>query len=300
MIFGVSLPNYKNLGHRQAVLAISGAAEDLGYTSVWTSDHIVLPTDLFHPDEDHFDPVGNILESFTTLAFLAACTSRVLLGTSVLVLPQRNLHLAAKQAATVHHLSGERLVLGLGVGWLRREFDLLGAEYSNRGAVTDECVDALRVLFESDRPAFHGSNLDFDRVHFSPRPATPIPLLVGGNSVGAVRRAAERGDGWHAVGLEPQDIAAGMLRMKGIATKPRFEVSVRLRTRLQPTPPAGGNDVGARLDGTPEAVISKLRRYEDAGVHHMVIDLGTQDLATYIDQLRRFAQEVMPAFTIEA
>src|SRR3981081_1170104 len=161
MRFGLNLPNYSSLGHRDAMIAIAARADELGYTSLWTSDHILLPTSL--PD-----PFGNLLESFTTLSYLAARTEQIGLATGVLVLPQRDPLLVAKQAATVHHLSGGRLTLGLGVGWIAQEYSSRPTAFGNRGQLADEYIAAIRVLFESDSPVFHGDHINFSDALFSP------------------------------------------------------------------------------------------------------------------------------------
>src|SRR5258708_33358410 len=131
MRFGLNLPNYSSLGHRDAMIAIAERADELGYTSLWTSDHILLPTSL--PD-----PFGNLLESFTTLSYLAARTERIGLATGVLVLPQRDPLLVAKQAATVHHLSGGRLTPGIGLGWVEKGYGDLPTPFPTRGRLAAE------------------------------------------------------------------------------------------------------------------------------------------------------------------
>jgi alkanesulfonate monooxygenase SsuD/methylene tetrahydromethanopterin reductase-like flavin-dependent oxidoreductase (luciferase family) len=126
MIIGVNLPNYSSLGYRDAMVAIAQTAEALGYSSLWTNDHVLLPTSL--PE-----PFGHVLESLTTLSYLAASTNHIQLGTGVLVLPQRDPLLVAKQAATLSHLSGGRLALAVGVGYIKQEYAYLRADFENRG-----------------------------------------------------------------------------------------------------------------------------------------------------------------------
>lgn len=297
MLVGVNLRNFGPLAHREAVVAVARAAEDLGYASLWTSDHVVLPTgmtSLFDPADDHYDPTGALLESLVTLAFVAGRTSRIRLGTSVLVLPQRELHLLAKQVATLHHLSGGRLLLGVGVGWVEREYELVGADFARRGEDADEVLVALRTLFEDVPPVHLGRRHTFDDVLFAPRPVHPIPLLVGGDSPPALRRAARHGDGWHAYGLSPEQVEAAVASIRQHQPRDGFEVSLRIRTRLDPAPPAGGGDVGALLEGSTDQVVDTLGRYATAGVEHLVVDLGTPDPDAYVAQLADFAREVVP------
>lgn len=129
---------------------------------------------------------------------------------------------------------------------------------------------------------------------FAPRPDRPIPLLVGGDSPPALRRAARYGDGWHAYGLTPAEIATGLASIRRHAPRPDFEVSLRIRTRLDPAPPAGGGDVGARLEGSVDQVVDTIGHYGAAGVSHLVVDLGTPDPSAYVAQLEAFAGAVVP------
>src|SRR6202521_6209318 len=151
MIFGFNLANYSRLGNRDSMIAIAESAEELGYSSLWTSDHILIPANL--PE-----PFGNLLETFTTLSYPAARTESIRLGTGILVLPQRDPLLVAKQAATVHHLSGGRLTLGIGVGWIAQEYAYLRTDFGSRGQLADEYIAAIRVLFETDLPAYQGEH----------------------------------------------------------------------------------------------------------------------------------------------
>src|SRR5258708_10310336 len=203
MRFGLNLPNYSSLGHRDAMIAIAERADELGYTSLWTSDHILLPTSL--PD-----PFGNLLESFTTLSYLAAGTQRIRLATGVLVLPQRDPLLVAKQAATIHHLSGGRLTLGVAVGWIEKEYGYLRTDFRTRGRLADEYIRAMRALFETDTPEFHGAHVDYADVLFSPKPSVPLRIVVGGGAPPALKRAATLGDGWHGIHQSPEQVRAAV------------------------------------------------------------------------------------------
>jgi len=287
MRFSLNLPNYGVLGHRDATLAIAERAEALGYASLWTSDHILLPATL--PD-----PYGNLLESFTTLSYLAARTERIQLATGVLVLPQRDPLLAAKQAATVHHLSGGRLTLGVGVGWIEEEYGYLRADFHSRGQLVDEYIPAMRALFETAAPDFHGAHIDYSDVLFSPKPSVPIRIVVGGTSVAALRRAATLGDGWHGLYQSPEQARAAVAAIHKLGVNDNFEVSLRTITRV------GGavHDVapGSALQGGTAAIMTQIDRYAAAGVKHLVIEPLSNDLDDFIEQITRFARDVATSY----
>lgn len=283
MLYGLNLPNYGGPGHRDAVTAIAGRAEELGYQSLWTSDHVLLPASL--PE-----PYGNLLESLTTLSYLAGCTRHISLATGILVLPQRNPLLVAKQAATIHHLSEGRLTLGVGVGWIEQEYAYLGAAFYERGKVADEYISAIRALFETDDPEFHGEWVNYAGVLFTPRPRTPLRIVVGGTSMGALRRAATLGDGWHGLDRTPQEVRAATAALDRYGRKPGHSVSLRTKTRLtreeaeQPDP--------AALTGTADQLWAQAERYAEAGVDQLVIEPQAADLRDFLDQITRFAEQV--------
>jgi probable F420-dependent oxidoreductase len=285
MIFGLNLPNYSSLGNRESMIAIAESAEELGYSSLWTSDHILLPTNL--PE-----PFGNLLETFTTLSYLAARTETLRLATGILVLPQRDPLLVAKQAATVHHLSAGRLTLGLGVGWIAQEYAFLRADFGIRGQLADEYIQAIRVLFESDHPEYHGAHIDFSDALFSPRPNVPIPLVVGGNSTAALRRAAVLGDGWHGLRLSPEAAGVAISTMNEIGHKADFAVSLRVQTRVGG--PVDDADPATTLHGDADAIVEQLSRYGEAGVQQLVIEPFSGNLTDFLEQMRLFAREIAP------
>src|SRR4051794_1284587 len=273
MRVGVNLPNYSALGTREAIRAIATDAERLGYDSVWTTDHVLMPS-------KHPDPYGHILETLTTLAWLAGITERVRLGTSVIVLPQRQPVLVAKQVATIHHLSGGRVVAGIGVGWVEEEFGYLGADFAARGARTDEYIRVLRELWTAEDPRFDGETVHFADVLFSPRPG-PIPIVIGGGSPRALRRVAELGDGWHATGATPEEIRAGVQRLAERAPGRDLEISLRIGIALgrHRLPPANERAAGrTMLEGDADAVAARIAEYAEAGVDHLVLEPDTKDL----------------------
>jgi probable F420-dependent oxidoreductase len=285
LILGLNLPNYSRLGNRESMIAIAQRAEELGYSSLWTSDHILIPA-------NRPEPFGNVLETFTTLSFLAARTETIRLGTGILVLPQRDPLLAAKQAATIHHLSGGRFMLGIGVGYITEEYSFLRADFGRRGQLADEYIQAIRVLFESDHPEYHGQHIDFSQVLFSPRPTPPPPIVVGGSSAAALKRAATLGDGWYGLRLSPDAVRAAIGDMNQIGHKPGFTLSLRLQTRV------GGSvesaDPATTLHGDPDSIVERVRRYREVGIEHLVIEPVASSLSDYRNQITTFAQEIAP------
>ena len=285
MRFGVNLPNYSSLGQRDAMIAIAERADALGYSSLWTSDHILLPSEL--PD-----PYGNLLESLTTLSYLAARTEHIRLATGVLVLPQRDPLIVAKQAATVHHLSGGRLTLGIGVGWIDKEYGYLRTDFHTRGRLADEYIPAIRTLLEADTPEFHGAHIDYSDVLFSPKPLVPLRIVVGGTSREALARAASLGDGWHGIHRSPEQARASIAAIDEIGRNVTFEISMRTITRVGD--PVRDLAPGGGLQGDIASIVNEIQRYADAGVEHLVIEPVSSDLDDFIEQMTQFARDVVP------
>ena len=181
---------------------VAKLAEDLGYDSLWAGDHVVVPSPRVDPSP--MDPDEPILDPVVALAHLAARTERIRLATGIVILPQRNPLVLAKQVASLDVLTGGRLVLGLGVGYLEPEMSALGVPMAGRGARADEYLAAMRSLWEDEAPAFSGRYVEFEGVDGHPRPLQrPLPVVIGGHSRAAHLRAARHGDGWYGflVGL---------------------------------------------------------------------------------------------------
>ncbi|MCY4540227.1 MAG: TIGR03619 family F420-dependent LLM class oxidoreductase, partial [Chloroflexi bacterium] len=195
MKFGLLLPNFGASASGDSIAASARLAEALGFDSIWTTDHVLMPADM--PE-----PYGNLIESLVALTIAATATERVGLGTSIIVMPQREPVLLAKQLAGIDVVSGGRLILGAGVGWLEQEFNYLGADYENRGARFDEWLALTRALWSGDG-AFTGESKRIVDALFAPQPprGRRTPVWIGGNSSHAISRAATLADGWHPVGL---------------------------------------------------------------------------------------------------
>jgi probable F420-dependent oxidoreductase len=185
-----------------AAARIAALAERLGYDSLWAGEHVVVPSPRVDPSP--MEPDEPMLDPLVALAHLAGHTEHVLLGTGLIVLPQRNPLVLAKQAASLDVLSGGRLVLGIGVGYLEPELTAVGVPMAGRGARADEYLAAMRSLWEHDAPAYSGQHVEFAGVDAHPRPVQqPLPIVVGGHTNAAFRRAARLADGWYGwlVGL---------------------------------------------------------------------------------------------------
>jgi probable F420-dependent oxidoreductase len=293
MQVGVALPNFSKLGTRGDVIEVARAAEALGYDSLWTTDHVMMT-------KGQEESYGHILEAMTTLAYVAALTEKIRLGISVIVFPQRNPVLFAKETATLDVLSGGRLIVGVGAGWNRREFEYLGVNFDDRGKRYDEYLRALRELWTSPEPTFEGRYVSFRDVLFSPRPlqAGGPPIVIGGGSRAALRRAATLADGWHASGASPAEFAAGMRRIAAQANGRQVEGQIRLRTAIGRKLSLVPNSSGAirqPLDGSADEVIARIKEYQAGGLSHLMVQFPRDNLADYLADMRQFIEEIRPA-----
>ena len=233
---------------RSVIDAVSAAAESAGFATLWSGEHVVM-VDVSASRYPYSDD-GQIavpseadwIDPLIGLSFVAAATSTIGIATGVLLLPEHNPVLVAKQAATLDTLSGGRLTLGIGVGWSREEFDALGVPFERRGARTKEYVDAMRTLWRDDVASFTGEFVGFDSVRVNPKPMrdSRIPIVVGGNSDAALRRVAAWGDGWYGFNLA--DVAAVRERIDTLralcAEAGRDPAEVRTAVALQDLQPA--------------------------------------------------------------
>lgn len=214
------------------------AAEEAGFESLWAGEHVILPDPQVPPSP--MAPQDPALDPFVGLTYAAALTSRIRLATGIVILPQRNPVVLAKQIATLDVLSGGRFTLGVGVGYLEPEFRAIGADFEHRGAVTDEYLDAMDRLFYDEHPEHHGRFADFAGVDAHPRPVQrPVPVVIGGHTAAAYRRAVRRGQGWYGFAMTPQATAEsldGLRRARDDVDRPgelgELEITVTPRGRL--------------------------------------------------------------------
>jgi probable F420-dependent oxidoreductase len=203
MKFGVAFANVGPMAYAEGAVALAQAAEAGGFESLWTVEHTIVPAGYQSPYP--YSPTGkmpgpedsDIPDPLIWLTYVAASTSTIRLGTGILILPQRNPIVLAKEVATLDRLSGGRVELGVGVGWLEEEFDALGISFADRGARTDDHIAALRALWTQDAASHHGTHSSFDGAISRPRPTQgSVPIVVGGHSKVAARRAGRLGDGF--------------------------------------------------------------------------------------------------------
>ncbi|MGW7524935.1 LLM class F420-dependent oxidoreductase [Streptomyces sp. NPDC054783] len=276
----------------QDLVAVARAVDRAGFDYLAACDHVAIPRRLAPAMSTvWYDPVA-------TLAHLAAVTERVRLLSHVAVVGLRHPLLTAKQYATLDHLCGGRLVLGVGAGHVREEFEVLGADFERRGAVLDEVIDALRAALGAEEfPEHHGKTYDFAGLGQRPRPAQPrVPLWVGGSSPAAVRRAALKGDGWLPQG-DPRDrLPAQIERIRRLRAQAGVEGPFTVGAIAEPLYVGrAGWDVGRRtLTGAPEAIAESLRAYRAMGVNQVQVRFRSRSRAELIEQIGLFGAEVAP------
>ena len=237
-------------------------AEEVGFESFWIGDHIALPSAEVQGGDP---PAQPRLEAVVALAYMAALTSRVRLAIGVIVLPQRQPVLLAKQLSTIDVLSKGRLIVGIGVGYLEPELRALGASFADRGARTDEYLAAMRVLWDEPTPSFSGRFVSFADVIERPRPVQRPhpPIVIGGHSPAAYRRAIQTGNGWHGWDLDLEQTAQALAALRETAT------------RYGRPPGLGKLEITITPRGTPD--VDTARRYADLGVHRLAIQPPTME-----------------------
>ena len=291
MQIGTFLPTYwASYGTRtvaEAIVETAQAADTLGYASLWANDHVIAPADQAS--------MGHIIEPLITLASVAALVPRLELGTSTLVLPQRHAVLVAKQVATLDALSGGRVTLGIGVGWLEEEFRMLGADFARRGAVADEAIAVLRALWRAPRATFQGAYYQFADAVCAPKPTREVPIWMCGNTRTAIGRAARLCDGWDPFGIGLEDFRAGVVLLRGLAKAAgRAMPTVAAHLRLSIGEGAQGE---AHVAGSVDAVTAVLAAYRQAGLEYLICDFVADDMDDLVRQMRLMAERIAPALT---
>ncbi|WP_330331918.1 LLM class F420-dependent oxidoreductase [Streptomyces sp. NBC_00536] len=272
--------------------AVARAADRAGFAYLASCDHVAIPRRMAGPMSTvWYDPVA-------TLSFLAAVTEHVRLLSHVAIVGLRHPLVSAKQYATLDHLSGGRLVLGVGAGHVQEEFEALGVDFARRGPLLDETLDALRAaLGPEEYPEFEGETFAFKDLGQLPRPAQErIPVWIGGSSPAAVRRAAVRGDGWLPQGDPREKLPAQVARIRELRaaagiTEP-IEMGAITEALYVGEP---GWDTGRRtLTGKAEALAESLREYKALGMDQIQVRFRSRDRAELIDQISAFGVEVGP------
>ena len=316
MDFGVATMTRGALGNRQGYLAVAEAAERLGYGFISANDHIIVPRDIAsrYPYSDSGEwagaAAGECLDQLATLAFLAARTERLRLLTSVMVVPQRPPVLTAKMLATIDVLSSGRLIVGCGVGWLKEEFEAVGApDFASRGRVTDEFLEAFNALWTQEAPAYSGRHVAIGNIMFAPKPVQKPhpPIWIGGEGPAAMQRAVRLGDGWYPGSLNPQHrydtaarLAAAVAEMRRIAEAAgRDPAGIDLAyIAFSPVDwtEQQAADGGRRIfTGSAAAMADDLQTLAQAGVRHVCLTFQTAALAEMLDRMQRFAEQAMPS-----
>jgi probable F420-dependent oxidoreductase len=291
--FGVCLSNYGNTLNLETLKATALEAENLGYDSIWLTDHILMP-------ENSGTVYGTILETMTTLAYLAGVTRRVKLGISSLVMALRNPVIVAKQLATIDYLSGGRVTLATGAGWNKDEFSNLGSNFHNRGKRLDESIRLIKSLWRGDKK-FDSKilSLHFDSASFNPRPIQEeLFVWIGGNSKAAMKRARTLGDGWHIDGSPPMEFRKIVAEYKSTEGS-NHPISTRLafNSKAKETIYKGAKgDDQLMLSSNYEEDRAVLQEYESLGVSLATVEIdynGATSREGQIENLRTFASKIM-------
>ena len=286
MKFGVMFANAFTFADPANAVAMAQGAEEAGFESIWTVEHVVVPVG--YESAYPYSPTGKmpgtedvpIPDPLVWLAWVAGQTSTIRLATGILILPQRNPVVTAKAVATLDTLSGGRVILGVGAGWLKEEFDALGVPFEQRGARLDDGVAAMRALWTQDRPTHDGDFYAFREAVCSPRPPSgSVPIVIGGHSDAAARRAGRLGDGFFPGQGDPDKLE----HLFGVMRRAAEEAG-RDPDAIELTTGAIGNDADS------------IKRLADLGVSRLVIGPPAFDAAGVREGLARFGDEVIATF----
>ena len=291
MKFGYILPNYGDKIEAKELLEISKVCEENGFDSVWATDHVIMPSSLK-------EPYGQLLEPLITLAFVAGATGRLRVGTSCVVLPQRNPILLAKQAAALDVFSNGRLMLGFGAGWAEQEFGFLNAEFAGRGKVMDESIGLMKALWRDDVINFEGDYFRVKDALFLPKPVNrDIPVWIGGNGPTAIRRAIRLGEGWHPVGPDVEEFRRGAEEIRRsnrkIVLSARMTTDVRKKRETYVGP---NGEKRVAVSGTASDIRKGIEAYAEAGLEYYCASINHPAAADIVTDLKRFSADVIGSY----
>lgn len=288
MKIGFSLSNNQGIEDVQDIVRLAVRAEALGLDSVWASDHVFNVSYVLERigHRPYYDPL-------TILTYIAARTERIALGTSVLVLPYHQPMRLAKAAATLDVMSGGRLLLGVGVGVVAEELEVMGTAYAERGRASDEFIAILQSLWSDEEPSHQGKRYQFSGMPFSPKPLQKpyIPILIGGVSRAAIRRAARVGNGWHPTAMPPEKLRAAMADLAAEAQavgRAAVDIPVSISIPMQ-----GGRAGRYGLGTEPNEMIENLQEFENIGVDTVVVSSHSSDPQEIIRGLEVLGGEVI-------
>jgi probable F420-dependent oxidoreductase len=289
MDYGLCLPNFRAGASREGMEAAAETAERLGWSTVWVTDHVLVPK----ADTTEY---GRIYEAILSLAWIGARYAKVRLGTSVIVVPQRNAVILAKELASLDTLSGGRVIAGIGGGWNEHEYRNIAAadRFHVRGAYLDETIALWRHLWSGSTEPFHGRFHDIDDFVFEPLPdqGERLPIVVGGRAEAALRRAGRLADGYHSSATSASKYAERVPIIREAAEaagRPTPWLSARAWTEFGPA-----TDRFYAIRGTPEEMATEVRAFAAAGVEHLAVWFDAPDPADLVALCDRFAAEVAP------
>ena len=298
--YSFRLPNADYLGFPatpQAIIETACKAEELGFDALFVNDHVIVD------DAQRSAPWRNVYDPLMVLSHVAARTSRVLLGTSVLIMPYRNPIVTAKMVATLDQLSGGRAIAGVGAGWNEAEYDALGVPYHERGARTTEYLRLWQACWEPGPTTFHGRFFSFDQMHVSPKPLQQPhpPIWIGGSSHASLRRAARFAQVWQPTPTALPELISNQAYLRDVCAEigrndvPRTRMSFRVNfSHITGSSSSGGDRPTGQ--GTPEQVASDLKRYrQEAGLEEFQMNFnGCGSLQQLLDSMDVLVQDVLP------
>ena len=291
MKFGYILPNYGDKISPQELVEISAVCEEVGFDSVWATDHVIMPVELK-------EPYGQLLEPLVTLAYIASTSQKLRLGTSCIVLPQRNPILVAKQAAALDVFSGGRVILGFGAGWAEKEFGYLNADFARRGKVFDESIRVMKALWRDEVVNFDGSFFHVKDALFLPKPVgRDIPVWIGGNGPPAVRRALMVGDGWHPVGLDIEGFRQGAEAIREAGRKVTLSMRMTTDVRKRRESYLFNKEKRMVVSGSSAEVRKEIDTYVEAGLEYYCASINHPAASDIIADLRKFGSEVVASYS---
>ncbi len=298
--YSFRLPNADYLGFpatSQAIVETACKAEELGFDALFVNDHVIVD------DSPRSESWRNVYDPLMVLSYVAARTSRVMLGTSVLIMPYRNPIVTAKMVATLDQMSGGRAIAGVGAGWNEAEYEALGVPHRERGARTNEYLHLWKACWEPGPTTFHGRFFSFDNMHVNPKPAQQPhpPIWIGGSSHAALRRAARFAQVWQPTPTGLSDLISNQAYLRdvcaeiGRADVPATRMSFRVNFSHITGSSSAGNDRPTG-QGSPEQVASDLQRYrQEAGLEQFQINFnGCGSLQQLLDSMDVLVQEVIP------